>query len=509
MTATQLAENPLREGLRSFKTPDPATMVIFGGTGDLARRKIVPALYDLAARGLLPARFAVLGSSRREVPEEEYRATMQDAVQEHARSDFNQELWASFQANLYYQSADPTDANAYRELVGKLSQIQAASATGQNRLFYLAVPPNAFLEIAKGLGQSGLAVQDEGWSRIVIEKPFGHDRRSGQQLNEDIHAFFSEDQIFRIDHYLGKETVQNILVFRFANSIFEPLWSNHYVDHVELTVAETLGVEDRGAYYEEAGALRDIVQNHMLQVLSLVGMEPPASFEAEAIRDEKVKVLKSVRLIAPDDVDANVIRAQYTAGYVSGQRVSGYREEQGVGPDSRTETYVAIRAFIDNWRWAGTPFLLRTGKRLARRVTEVAIHFKPPPHVPFTDIGADRLPPNLLAMRIQPDEGITLRVGSKAPSAKLQVRPVNLEFLYGSAFLTDPPEAYETLLLDAMVGDHTLFPRADEVDYAWRFVDSIREGWQVSDRLATYESGSWGPEEANSVLPAGAVWREP
>ena len=506
---TVLEENPLREGLRTHKTSEPATIVVFGGTGDLAQRKIIPALYDLTARGLMPARRAILGTSRRDVPEEDYRARMREAVVEHARSPFKEDLWQSFAAGLFYQAADPTDANSYAELTDKLGQIKATAATGENYLFYLAVPPNAFSEIVQGLGEAGLNRQNKGWSRVVIEKPFGFDRRSSVELNEHIHAFFSEDQVFRIDHYLGKETVQNILVFRFANSIFEPLWSNHYVDHVELTVAETLGVEGRGAYYEEAGAMRDIVQNHMLQVLSLVAMEPPASFEAEAIRDEKVKVLKSLRPIAPDDVDANVVRAQYAAGDVDGEQVPGYHEEPGVDPNSKTETYVAIRTFIDNWRWAGTPFLLRTGKRMARRVTEVAIHFRPPPHVPFTNIGSDDLTPNLLAMRIQPDEGITLRVGSKAPSAKLQVRPVNLEFLYGSAFLTDPPEAYETLLLDALVGDHTLFPRADEVDQAWRFVDAIRDGWQVSDKVASYESGSWGPDEANPLMPPGASWRRP
>jgi glucose-6-phosphate 1-dehydrogenase len=434
---------------------------------------------------------------------------MREAVEENARSPLEQDVWESFEAALYYQAADPTDANSYDELTAKLRQIQVTSATGANRLFYLAVPPNAFTEIVQGLGEAGLARQDEGWTRIVIEKPFGSDGSTSLELNDRIHAFFGEEQVFRIDHYLGKETVQNILVFRFANSIFEPLWSNHYIDHVELTVAETLGVEGRGAYYEEAGAMRDIVQNHMLQVLSLVAMEPPASFEAEAIRDEKVKVLKSLRLIAPDDVDTHVVRGQYGSGDVLGQKVPAFCEEEGVSPGSATETYVAIRSFIDNWRWAGTPFLLRTGKRLARRVTEVAIHFKPPPHVPFTNIGSSELPPNLLAMRIQPDEGITLRVGSKAPSAKLQVRPVNLEFLYGSAFMTDPPEAYETLLLDALVGDNTLFPRADEVDYAWRFVDAIRDGWQVSKKLTTYPSGSWGPYEANALMPDGATWREP
>ncbi|HEX5940192.1 MAG TPA: glucose-6-phosphate dehydrogenase [Dehalococcoidia bacterium] len=509
MTTETLAENPLREGLRTFKTPEPATIVIFGGTGDLAQRKIVPALYDLATRGLLPARLAVLATSRREVGEDNFRSTMRQAVERHARSPLVQDLWESFAASLHVQAADPTDANGYRELTAKLAEIQEDSATGPNKLFYLAVPPNAFAEIAKGLGESGLAAESGGWSRIVIEKPFGSDRSSGQELNDDIHRYFSEDQIFRIDHYLGKETVQNILVLRFANSIFEPLWSNHYIDRVELTVAETLGVEGRGAYYEEAGAMRDIVQNHMLQVLSLVAMEPPASFEAETIRDEKVKVLRSLRLIAPDDVDDQVLRGQYVRGDSGGQEVPGYREEEGVDSESLTETYVAIKAFVDNWRWAGTPFFLRTGKRLARRVTEVAIHFKSPPHVPFTNIGSDELTANLLAMRIQPDEGITLRVGSKAPSAKLQVRPVNLEFLYGSAFLTDPPEAYETLLLDALVGDHTLFPRADEVDYAWRFVDAIRDGWRVSGRLAEYEAGSWGPAGANALLPAGASWREP
>lgn len=509
MTTGVLAENPLREGLRTYETPEPATIVIFGANGDLAQRKIVPALYDLAARGLLPPRFAVLGSSRRKVDESQYRQAMRKAVEDHARSPVKPDLWESFEAGLYYQAADPTDANSYDELIVKLRDIQASSATGANRLFYLAVPPDAFSQIVEGLGESGLAKQDGGWSRIVVEKPFGSDGGSGQQLNDHIHAFFSEDQVFRIDHYLGKETVQNILVFRFANSIFEPLWSNHYIDHVELTVAETLGVEGRGAYYEEAGALRDIVQNHMLQVLSLVAMEPPASFEAEAIRDEKVKVLKSLRLIAPDDVDANVVRGQYATGDVLGRHVVGYRDEDDVAKDSMAETYVAIRSFIDNWRWAGTPFLLRTGKRLARRVTEVAIHFKPPPHVPFTNVGSTELPPNLLAMRIQPDEGITLRVGSKAPSAKLEVRPVNLEFLYGSAFLTDPPEAYETLLLDAMLGDHTLFPRADEVEHAWRFVDAIRDGWQISNRLASYESGGWGPAEADALMPHGASWRQP
>ncbi|MEX2235905.1 MAG: glucose-6-phosphate dehydrogenase [Dehalococcoidia bacterium] len=509
MTAEAVSPNPLREGLRSWRTPEPNMVVIFGGTGDLAKRKIIPALYDLAVRGLLPARFGILGTSRRDETEDGFREQMRESIKSHSRSDFNDEIWQLFAANLYFKSADPTDADGYRELEAKMREIQDRSGTGANRLFYLAVPPSAFFEIAEGLGESGLARADEGWQRIVIEKPFGYDTASAAELNDHLHRYFSEEQIFRIDHYLGKETVQNILVFRFANSIFEPIWSNQYIDYVELTVAETLGVEGRGAYYEGAGAMRDIVQNHMLQVLSLIALEPPASFDAETIRDEKVKVLRSLRLIAPDDVDAHVIRAQYAAGDVGGKSVPGYHEEEGVRPDSKTETYVAIRAFIDNWRWAGTPFYLRTGKRLARRVTEVAVHFKQPPHVPFPNIGPQDLPRNLLAMRIQPDEGITLRVGSKVPTPILQVRPVNLEFLYGSAFLADPPEAYETLILDAMLGDHTLFPRADEVDYAWRFVDAIRDGWKVSERIAQYPSGGWGPSEANALLPAGRTWREP
>jgi glucose-6-phosphate 1-dehydrogenase len=509
MTATALEENPLREGLRSWRTPEPNTTVVFGGTGDLAQRKIIPAIYDLAARGLLPARFAVLATSRREVDEGQFREHVREAITKHSRSGLKEEVWNSFAANLYYQSADPTDADGYRELTQKLREIEQHSATSQNKLFYLATPPKAFFEISGGLGESGLAAGDGGWSRIVIEKPFGYDLASAQELNEHIHRYFHEEQIYRIDHYLGKETVQNILVLRFSNGIFEPLWNHRYVDYVELTVAETLGVEGRGGYYEGAGAMRDIIQNHLLQVLSLVAMEAPASFDAETIRDEKVKVLRSLRRIAPDDVDAAVVRASYGEGDVSGQRVPGYRQEGGVSPDSKTETYIAIKAHIDNWRWAGTPFFLRTGKRLARRVTEVAVHFKSAPHTPFGDLDGEELPRNVLAIRIQPDEGITLRVGSKVPSPTLQVRPVNLQFLYGSSFLSDPPEAYETLLLDCMVGDHTLFPRNDEVQYAWRFVDAIREGWNVSDRVATYESGSWGPAEADALLPEGRRWREP
>ncbi|MPZ23711.1 MAG: glucose-6-phosphate dehydrogenase [Dehalococcoidia bacterium] len=509
MVSTTLAENPLREGLRTWRTPQPGTVVVFGGTGDLAQRKIIPALYDLSVRGLLPARFAVIGTSRRPESDAGYREQMLAAVEKNSRLGLNHEIWDSFAASLFYQQADPSDANGYAELCTKLAEVQEQAATGPNKMFYLAVPPAAFFEIAEGLGQAGLARQDEGWSRIVIEKPFGYDTVSSEQLNAHISRHFAEEQIYRIDHYLGKETVQNILVFRFANGIFEPLWNNRYIDYVELSVAETLGVESRGAYYEGAGALRDIVQNHLLQVLSLVAMEAPASFDAETIRDEKVKVLRSLRRIAPDEIGSRVVRAQYAEGDVGGRRVPGYRQEDGVAPDSMTETSVAIKASIDNWRWAGTPFFIRTGKRMARRVTEVAIHFKPAPHIPFAGMDNDDLPPNLLAMRIQPDEGITLRVGSKVPSPTLQVRPVNLQFLYDSSFLVDPPEAYETLLLDAMLGDHTLFPRADEVQYAWRFVDSIRESWRGSGLMDSYPAGTWGPVEADGLMLDGRLWREP
>jgi glucose-6-phosphate 1-dehydrogenase len=507
-------ENPLRVGLARQRVPQPCALVIFGATGDLTRRKLVPALYNLGRAGLLPQGFAVVGFARREKDTAQFREEMQAAVDQFSRHrPVPLEVWQPFAESLYYHSATFQDLSGYIRLRAFLEQLDRERGTAGNRIFYLATPPSAFEEIFANLGAAGLIYpQEQGtpWSRLIVEKPFGRDLASARRLNRQLEQVCAEEQVFRMDHYLGKETVQNILVFRFANEIFEPLWNQKYIDHVQITVSEDLGMEGRGRFFEEAGILRDIVQNHILQLLCLVAMEPPISLEAEAIRDEKVHILRALRPLSPEEVQRSTVRGQYAAGWVNGQEVVGYRQEPGVDPESTTETFVALRLYIDNWRWAGVPFFLRSGKRLPKRATEIAIQFKAVPRILFNRNPEAPLEPNVLALRIQPDEGVSLRFGAKVPELATRVQPVKMDFRYGTAFGMEPPEAYERLLLDAILGDSTLFTRRDEVEAAWSFITPILEGWQAapSPAFPNYTAGSWGPAEADALMaPEGRAWR--
>ncbi len=491
---------------------EPFTLVVFGASGDLTRRKLVPAVYDLWCDGLLPPEFAVVGYARSAKTEDEFRAGLRTGVEEFSRAESLDEVsWQRFASRLHYMSGRYDDPSGFRALRKRLEDDAAQGAGAANVLFYLATPPGSFQTIIASLGESGLARRGTGvapWSRIIIEKPFGRDLASARDLNRALLAAFDERQVFRIDHYLGKETVQNILVLRFANSIFDPLWNAKYVDHVQVTVAEQVGVEGRGPYYEQAGALRDIVQNHMMHLLCLVAMEPPLALDAEAVRDEKVKVLRSLRPIPPECVAEGVVRARYAEGQVRGERVPGYRDEDGVAADSVTETFVAMKLFIDNWRWAGVPFYLRTGKRMAVRMTEISIHFKPIPQVLFGAPSRGPLQPNVLAVRIQPNDGISMRFQVKVPGPAMQIEPYQMDFGYADAFRR-APQAYERLLLDAALGDRTLFTRSDEVEAAWAFVEPILEGCRGCPDVcpSTYPAGSWGPAQADTLLEAdGRKW---
>jgi glucose-6-phosphate 1-dehydrogenase len=513
--------NPLSEGLRQGRIPLPSVVVIFGATGDLTKRKLVPALYALAADGLLPPGFSIVGAGRTEQSTEEFRATMREDVQRYGRVPLREDVWKVFADGLRYCGYDLAAADGLRALHQTLDELDRERGTAGNRIFYFSIPPSGFAPLAERLGAEGLSHADgDSFRRMVVEKPFGHNLESARELNRKLHVAFDEDQIYRIDHYLGKETVQNLLVFRFANGIFEPLWNRQYIDHVQITVAEDIGVEGRGAYYEESGALRDIIQNHVMQLVAIVGMEAPSNFRAETVRDEKVKLLRAVRPIHPDDALSHTVRGQYGAGWIDGEPVTAYGDEPGVRPDSLRETFVAMKVDIDNWRWAGTPFYLRTGKRLPKRATEIAIQFRRVPHSPFggntaTPAGllpADAIDPNLLVLRIQPDEGITLRFSAKIPGQSMRIRTVNMDFLYGSAFLKESPEAYERLLLDCMLGDPTLFAREDEVEEAWRFCTAILDGWRAHppdpDEFPNYEAGSWGPQSARDFMARDArQWR--
>ena len=500
--------NPLRAGMRMQRTPEPCTVVIFGATGDLTHRKLVPALYNLQRERLLPPGFSVVGFARRDWSDDFFRDSLLKDAKEFSRSGIDPNLWGSFAEGMSYIQASFDDPAGYAALAVRLRELDEQRGASGNRLFYLSTPPESYATIIQQLGAAGLARSPgNGWTRIIIEKPFGRDLTSARALNAEVHNVFDEQQVYRIDHYLGKETVQNILVFRFANGIFEPLWDRRYVDHVQITVAETVGLEGRGGYYEHAGAMRDMVQNHLMQLLTLTAMEPPIGYRADAVRDEKVKVLRAIRPMPPEQVDQHTVRGQYGPGTVAGQAVPGYREEPGVAADSMTETYVALRFFIDNLRWAGVPFLLRTGKRLPKRVSEIAIQFRSAPLMLFDDGPLSDIEPNVLAMQVQPDEGITLRFDSKVPGQANQIRPVTMDFRYNAAFGVESPEAYERLLLDAMLGDSTLFTRSDEVEASWSLITPIHQGWaqDAPPPFPNYEAGTWGPKAADMLL--GKEWR--
>ena len=505
------APNPLAEGLHDYRVADPAVMVIFGATGDLSGRKLLPALYNLAKQRSLPAGFAVVGTGRDDLTDQAFRKQASDKIHQFSRTQpIDDRVLSALLDSLSFVKVDFSKLDDFKLLATKLQALDDTRLVPGNRIFYCAVPPQTYQLIAVQLQAAGLNTGN-GFHRIVIEKPFGLDLKSARELTETLHKAFSEDSVYRIDHYLGKETVQNILAFRFANAIFEPVWNANLIDSVQITAAEDIGIENRGGYYDRTGALRDIVQNHAMQLVSLTAMEPPLAFEANAVRDEKVKVLRAIRPLIGEDIEQSTVRAQYTKGWVLGEQVPGYREEPDVAQDSQTETFAALRLFVDNWRWAGVPFYIRAGKRLPKRVTEIRIQFKKPPHLTFGRDAMKEVDPNALTLRIQPEEGISLKFGAKVPSAGLRIRSVTMDFQYMTSFLVEAPEAYERLLLDCMIGDPTLFTRADEVEAAWALIDPIEESWRNGrPPLGTYPAGTWGPPEAAQLLQdGGREWHRP
>ncbi len=510
MTLTETkAVNQIERGLS--QPAGPCVMVLFGAAGDLSKRLLMPSLYNLVKRQLLPEEFAVVGFAHGQMNTEDFRQKISRDIQEFATDSVEPDVWEWLVQRLYYISGNFEDPSAYQQLRDLLATVDSERGTGGNYLYYLATASNFFSPIVQQLGKAGLAQEESGhWRRVIIEKPFGNDLESARTLNQSLGSVLSESQIYRIDHYLGKETVQNILVFRFGNGLFEPVWNRNYIDHVQITVAETVGVEGRGNFYEGAGALRDMVQNHMFQLLAMTAMEPPLSFEASALRDEKSKLLSAILPLSPEEVLSQTVRGQYGKGTLRGKQLSDYRAEPRVSPDSNTETYVALKLMIDNWRWAGVPFYLRTGKALPQRVSEIAIQFKRVPHLMFQKTSVERVPPNFLVMHIQPDEGISLQFGAKVPGPAVRMGAVEMDFHYHDYFGTQPSTGYETLLYDCMIGDAILFQRSDNVELGWSVVQPILDVWTtLPEHFPNYAAGTWGPQSADQLLERdGRHWRK-
>jgi len=503
----EAGENPLVEGLERLPVA-PTTLVIFGASGDLAKRKLLPALYNLAHEGALPERFNLIGCARREQSDDEFREMARESIEANSRRDPDSQVLDGLLERMRYAAVPFDDSEAYPKLADMIEELDEEAGQPLSRMYYLSTAPEFFSVIAEELKAAGLHRHKQADVRVVIEKPFGTDLESARKLQKVISSVFRERQVFRIDHYLGKETVQNVLAFRFANLMFEPVWSRNFIDHVQITAAEDIGIGSRAGYYDQSGALRDLVQNHMLQLLTLLCMEPPSSFDADKVRDEKVKVLDAITPPTEEEVERGTVRAQYTAGSPGGEDVPGYLQEEGVPDDSQTETYAALRLEVHNWRWQGVPFFLRTGKRLARKTTEIAVQLKPVPHLAFASDGSVGVQPNLLILAVQPNEGVSLSLGAKIPGSRMRIRPVNMEFLYGSSFMSQSPEAYERLIQDAMRGEATLFTRDDEVIGQWSIIDPILKAWHSGKpAMAKYEAGAPGPPEAQDLLGRGRSWR--
>ncbi|MPZ93695.1 MAG: glucose-6-phosphate dehydrogenase [Propionibacteriales bacterium] len=502
--------NPLRDpqDRRLPRIAGPCGLVIFGVTGDLARKKLMPAVYDLANRGLLPPGFALVGFARRDWANQDFAKIVHDAVAEHARTPFREEVWRQLSEGFRFVPGDFADDVAFDRLRQTIEDLDKERGTGGNHAFYLSIPPRFFPDVVGQLKEHSLAAHDDSWRRVVVEKPFGSDLQTARELNTVVSEVFPAESVFRIDHYLGKETVQNILAMRFANALFEPIWNTHYVDHVQITMAEDIGIGGRAGYYDAIGAARDVIQNHLLQLMALIAMEEPISFDARSLRIEKQKVLEGVRL--PRRLDLHTARGQYAEGWSGGVKVPGYTAEEDIPADSRTETFAAIKLEIGSARWAGVPFYLRAGKRLGRRVTEVAVVFKRAPHLPFNETVTEALGENALVIRVQPDEGVTVRFGSKVPGTAMEIRDVSMDFAYGGSFVESSPEAYERLILDVLLGDPPLFPQHEEVELSWQILDPIIEHWAKKGSPEPYPSGTWGPASADAMLARdGRAWRRP
>ena len=509
--ASALHSNPLRDpdDNRLNRIAGPSALVIFGVTGDLSRKKLMPAVYDLANRGLLPAGFGLVGFARREWKDQDFEQVVHDSVREYARTAWSEDVWAQLRKGIRFVAGDFDDDSAFDNLKSTIASLDEERGTGGNHAFYLSIPPRAFPLVTKQLSRSGLATAQPGsFRRVVIEKPFGSDLTTARELNDVVESVFPPDSVFRIDHYLGKETVQNILALRFANQLYEPIWNREFIDHVQITMAEDIGVGGRAGYYDGIGAARDVIQNHLLQLLALTAMEQPNTFEANDLRAEKERVLAAVRL--PEDLSQHTARGQYLAGWQGGEQVDGFLQEDGIDPESRTETYAAMRLDIDNDRWTGVPFYLRAGKRLGRRVTEIAVVLKNAPQKLFSERQTSSLGPNAIVIRVQPDEGVTIRFGSKVPGPGMQVRDVTMDFGYGHSFTEDSPEAYERLILDVLLGDPPLFPRHQEVELSWQILDAIVRFWNETASMDEYLPGTWGPKSADEMMQRdGRTWRRP